>query len=106
MEPNQNQYPQDSANPLTTDHPQEKNFTLVTITQQSPCNNLEKKTSPTSLISQTTDEPVDLIPKLDIMDPTLLYGLSKAHNNILFWVAYYNGRASEGPIKKKKATKG
>ena len=86
MEPNQNQHPQDLTNPLTTDHPKEKNLTFVTKTQQSPCNNQEK-TSPTSLISQASDEPMDLIPESDKMDPTLLYGLSKAHNNMLSWVA-------------------
>ena len=35
------------------------------------------------------------------MDPTLLYGLSKAHNNILSWVAYYNEKVNEGPMEKK-----
>ena len=100
MEPNQNQHPQDLTNPLTTDHPKEKNLTFVTKTQQSPCNNQEK-TSLTSLISQASDEPMDLIPESDKMDPTLLYGLSKAHNNMLSWVAYYNERASEGPMEKQ-----
>ena len=79
MEPNHNQYPQDSTNPLTTEYPKEKNLTLVTKTQQSPCNNLEK-TSHTSLISQASDEPM---PESDKVDPTLLYGLSKGHNNML-----------------------
>ena len=102
MEPNQNQHPQDSTKPLITDHSREKNLTLVTKTQQSPYNNLEKS-SPTSLISQTPDELVDLIPKSDIMDPILLYGLSKAHNNVLSWVAY-NGKKK--PQKVNEAING
>ena len=80
-----------------TNHPSPSQTNLLNISQDISCNishyhqtfelDINKNTSNLA-ISQ--DEQVGHLPNSMQADPTLLIGLSKAQNNLLSWIAYYN----------------